>query len=250
MRARPLLGLTRWLAATIFCLSPATADAVGERSALWHVVDDLCLPMHRVTGMALPCQKVDAERGFVVIRAPGDVTRIIIVPTVRMTGVESPALLRENAPNYWFFAWDERDRVIKAAGRRLDDWTDLGMAINSQASRTQDQLHIHVDCVDARLKRALAANASHLSPRWVTLDLPVWGRRYRAKHMGAEDLRRDVFQMVAAEIPGARRHMGRLSIAVVGDRDAGGARGFVVLVNDARGHAEELLDHECLANRG
>jgi CDP-diacylglycerol pyrophosphatase len=249
MRSRSLLALTRSLTTMMLCLSPAAAHAVGERGALWHVVDDLCLPMHRVTGMALPCQKVDAARGFVVIRAPGDVTRIIVVPTVRMTGIESPALLRESAPNYWSFAWDERHRVIAAARRELDDWTDLGMAINSQTSRTQDQLHIHVDCVDARLKRALAANAARLTQRWATLDLPVWGRRYRVRQLGAEDLRRDVFQMVAAEIPGARRHMGRLSIAVVGDKEPGGARGFAVLVNDAHGHAEELLDHACKADR-
>ncbi len=254
MRFGSSSGMARWslrsMVTTGLCLSfAAAAYAFGERAALWGVVKDLCLPIHRVIGVALPCQKVDMERGYVVIRAPGDETRIIIVPTTKIGGIESPALLREDAPNYWAFAWSERGRVIASAGRPLDDWSDIGMAINSSVSRAQDQLHIHVDCVDARLKRALAANAARLSQKWVSLELTPWGQRYRVKRIGASDLERSVFQMVANEIPGARGRMGRLSIAVVGHVGAGGERGFVVLVNGARGHAEELLDHECLADR-
>jgi CDP-diacylglycerol pyrophosphatase len=226
------------------CLpSAALASGFATRNALWHVVEDICLPMDHALGLSFPCLKVDSQRGFVVIRAPGDDTRIIVVPTARIRGIESPEILREDSPNFWAFAWAERDRVIARAPQPLG-WNDLGMAINSSASRTQDQLHIHVDCVNARVKKALGA-AKRLSKTWSTLDFRPFAGRYRAKRIEAVELGRSVFQMVASEIPGAHKRMGMQSIAVIGFVGADDDRGFVVLVNGNGGHAEELLDHQC-----
>jgi len=226
----------------------AFAISFKERDALWKVVEDLCLPLHQTLGLSLPCLDVDKKRGFAVIRAPGDETRIIIVPTAKIEGVESAALLRDDTPNFWSLAWGERNRVIASAPRSLA-WNDIGMAINSSASRTQDQLHIHVDCVDPRLKRALAVQTNRLSKNWSNLNLQPWAGSYRVKRIAAEDLQRSVFQMVAREVPGARSRMGMQSIGVVGFVGGTGNLGFVVLVNGRGGHAEELLDHKCLSDR-
>jgi len=252
-RARPALArfASRLLlagAAGVAALAPCPARAfdLSDRGALWQVVNKLCLPMHATLGLSLPCLAVDDERGFVVIRAPGDATRIILVPTVRMEGIESPSLLRENAPNYWAFAWGERGRVAAVAPRPLG-WDDLGMAINSSAGRTQDQMHIHVDCLDARLKKALAG-AKFSARRWSTLNLKPWGR-YRAKRLPEDGLERSVFQQVAKEVPGARTSMGLQTIAVAGTTGAKGERGFALLEKGAGGSAEELLDHQCRAER-
>ncbi len=230
-------------------LVPCAVQAfdLSDRGALWRVVDKLCLPMHATLGLPLPCIAVDDRRGFVVIRAPGDATRIIIVPTVRMEGIESPSLLRQDAPNYWAYAWAERGRVADAAPRPLG-WDDIGMAINSRPVRTQDQMHIHVDCLDARLKQALAA-ASLSTQRWTTLNLKPWAGRYRAKRLAESGLERSPFQTVAEEIPSARTSMSLQTIAVAGVTDAKGRRGFVLLVKGAGGSAEKLLDHECRAQR-
>jgi len=225
--------------------SGAVAFGVGERGALSHVVNDLCVPMQEALNLPLPCLKVDAKQGFVVIRAPLDETRIIVVPTAKIEGIESPLLLQDGAPNLWAFAWSERDRVAAAAHRALR-WSDIGMAINSARKRTQDQLHIHVDCVDVRLKRALASHAERISTKWSTLDLRPRDDQYRVKSIGAAGLNRDIFKMVADEVPGARSHMELQTIAVVGREDrSSGDRGFVVLVNSKSGHAEALLDHSC-----
>src|ERR1700730_11341057 len=67
-------------------------------------------------------------------------------PTVRISGIENPALLRENAPNYWEAAWDAR-RFVEEGARRQLPRDNIGMAINSAASRSLDQLHIHVACI-------------------------------------------------------------------------------------------------------
>jgi len=211
------------------------------------VVNKLCLPMHATLGLSLPCLAVDEKRGFVVIRAPGDKTRIIVVPTERMEGIESPGLLRDDAPNYWAYAWEERGRVADAAPRPIG-WGDIGMAINSRDGRTQDQMHIHVDCLDARLKPALA-EAKLSTQRWVTLNLRPWGRYY-AKRLAANGLEHNPFQTVAREIPGAKTDMGAETIAVAGVSDPKNGQGFVLLARGAGGTAEELLDHRCRERRG
>ena len=52
----------------------AAAFDVADRTALWHVVNDLCRPMQQAFSLPLPCLKVDMADGFAVIRAPGDKT--------------------------------------------------------------------------------------------------------------------------------------------------------------------------------
>lgn len=229
-------------------LAPRAAPAfdLAERGALWQVVNKLCLPVHATLGLALPCLAVDEKRGFVVIRAPGDKTRIIVVPTARLEGIESPVLLRDDAPNYWAYAWEERGRVADAAPRPLG-WGDIGMAINSRNARTQDQMHIHVDCLDARLKPALA-EAKLSTQRWTTLNLKPGGRYY-AKRLPADGLEHNPFQTVAKEIPGAKAEMGEQAIAVAGVSDPKGGQGFVLLAKGGGGAAEDLLDHQCRERR-
>jgi CDP-diacylglycerol pyrophosphatase len=246
--ARFAPGILLAVAVVASVLAPCATEAfdLSDRGALWQVVEKLCLPMHTTLGLSLPCLAVDDQRGFVVIRAPGDATRIIVVPTTRMEGIESPGLLRDDAPNYWAYAWEERDRVAEAAPRPLG-WDDIGMAINSRAGRTQDQMHIHVDCLDPRLKKALAG-AKISTQRWSTLNLKPWGR-YRAKRLPEQGLERSPFQAVANEIPGAKTSMGEQTIAVAGVTDHEGERGFVLLEKGGGGSAEELLDHRCRAER-
>jgi CDP-diacylglycerol pyrophosphatase len=231
-----LCGLGLW---------PASAYGLSTRDALWHMVNDVCRPMQANLGVALPCLAVDSARGFAVVRAPGDETRILLVPTRRIVGIESRVLQQDRLPAYWSFAWNERSRVVARAPRPLG-WTDIAMTVNSRLSRTQDQLHIHVGCADVRLKRTLAQNATRLVAGWSVLDLRPWAGRYLAKRIGAEGLDGNIVRMVAAEVPGAKARMTRLGIGVVGIAGANDDdRGFAVLVNLRRGHAEQLIDHDC-----
>jgi CDP-diacylglycerol pyrophosphatase len=235
------------LAAIGLRLVAAENASASDRGDLWRVVHDLCAPMDRVVSLPLPCLKIDRAEGIAVVRAPYDITRIIIVPTRKVSGVESPLLLRDDGKNLWSYAWRNRDEVTAAAGRSLA-WSDIGMAVNSRYSRTQDQLHIHVDCVDARLKRALQAR----TPRgdgWFDLDLRPWADRYRVKRIDAAGIDRNIFKMIADELPGAKARMGEQSVAVVGYGAETGEHGFIVMDAGGGGHAEELLDHQCLADR-
>jgi CDP-diacylglycerol pyrophosphatase len=52
-----------------------------------------------------------------VLQTPSSATQVIVVPTTGISGIESPALLRKNAPNYWEAAWDAR-RFVEEGARR------------------------------------------------------------------------------------------------------------------------------------
>src|ERR1700720_1580129 len=132
------------------CLVFWTKSLLRNRGELGFVVHDLCLPAYRSIGVAFPCAEVNIanglDRGFAVLQAPSNAAHVIVVPTTRISGIESPALQSENAPNYWEAAWDAR-RFVEQGARRQLLRDQIGMAINSAASRTQDQLHIHVSCI-------------------------------------------------------------------------------------------------------
>jgi CDP-diacylglycerol pyrophosphatase len=237
------------LLALTCALRPAAAfegRAFG-RDGLWRVVHDVCAPVSRITGVSLPCLAVDHDKGFATLRAPDETTHIIVTPLQRIAGVESPALLRPDAPNYWADAWSQRGAVAGGAGRPLA-WGELGMAINSRLGRSQDQLHIHVDCVKPEVRQALA-RAIHGQKGWFDLDLRPWGGPYRTKRLRADDLDRNIFRMVATEIPRAGDNMAHETIALIGFEDARSGRGFILLAAGDGGHAEELLDHQCRVAR-
>jgi CDP-diacylglycerol pyrophosphatase len=144
---------------------PHSASA-ANRDELWVVVHDICVPAYQSIGVAFPCAEVSIadglERGFAVLRAPSSATHVIVVPTMRISGIESPALLSENAPNYWEAAWDARHFVEEGARRQLPR-DKIGMAVNSAASRSQDQLHIHVEGLCKTCGKTVAVGPLSLS---------------------------------------------------------------------------------------
>ena len=150
---------------------PRSASA-ANRGGLWIVVHDVCVPAYQSIGVGFPCAEVNIadglERGFAVLRAPSSATHVIVVPTARISGIESPALLRENAPNYWEAAWDAR-RFVEEGARRQLPRDKIGMAINSAASRSQDQLHIHVACIAPKVAEFLRRHQDEIQKRGLFL---------------------------------------------------------------------------------
>ena len=62
--------------------------------------------------------------------------------------------LSPGAPNYWAQAWHARRYVDQRAGRVLGR-DELSLAINSVYGRSQDQLHIHIECIKPAVRAAL-----------------------------------------------------------------------------------------------
>ena len=227
--------------------------ASHNRDMLWKVVDSACVPDMRLRGSPAPCVQVDLGRGFVVFKDIVGRAQILLIPTRRVTGIEDPQLLSPAGPNYWEAAWEARGSFEQRLGLQVPRET-IGMAINSAHDRTQDQLHIHVDCLRPDVAAVLRMHGGGIGWRWSELSAPLAGRRYRAMRVMGEDLgSRDPFKLLAGGDPLARADMGQQTLVVAGYRSAHGKPGFLLLSHRAdpaagdRAHGEDLLDHHCTA---
>lgn len=243
------------LAAFAALLALAIAPrAQADRNALWRIIDQRCVPHEEHYATPLPCLAVHLNAGYVVLKDRVGIGQLLVVPTARVTGIEDGAVLAPDAPNYFQFAWGVRNLVRALVNSDLPD-NALSLAVNSVYGRTQDQLHIHVDCLRPAVRAALLAHAAELSPRWARFPVPLQGHAWLARTVAT--LNRPgatPFDLVAAGIPGARAHMGRMTLLVTSYTDAAGNPGFVLLADEAhppadRGSAEELQDHACALAR-
>jgi CDP-diacylglycerol pyrophosphatase len=254
-----LRKLTSFVAATGLILVAVAGMphfvSAANRNELWIVVHDICLPAYENIGVAFPCAEINIagglDRGFVVLKAPSSETHVIVVPTTRILGIESPALLSENARNYWEAAWDARRFVEEGARRRLPR-DKIGMAINSPASRSQDQLHIHVACVAPAVVDFLRRHQAEIHGTWSFLRPELLGHRFAALKIETDSLAQvNPFTLLARGLPSGKFSMGTQTLAVIGATFADGRTGFYLLANDSGASpkdivsAEALLDDKC-----
>jgi CDP-diacylglycerol pyrophosphatase len=256
--------MRRLVAAGVLALAalPAAALALHVRDpdALWKIVHQRCVPNELQHGRPAPCTVVDLHggvaRGYVLLKDLRGKTQYVVVPTARVTGIEDPKLLLPGAANYFADAWRERSYTERAAGRPLPR-DALSLAVNSQYARSQNQLHIHIDCIRPEVRTALRRQIAAIGEGWGRLPRPVAGRRYWAMRIvGAELGAADPFKLLAAGRRGARAAMGAHTLVLVGARFADGPQGFVLLDDRAdlargnRAGGERLQDHSCALARG
>ncbi len=244
------------LAAALVVLGLAgCARRAGDPNALWEIVHGQCVPDQQTHGDPAPCAEVDlrdgVDRGYAVFKDRRGQTQFLLIPTARITGIESPALLEPDAPNYFAAAWRARSYVDGRAGRTLPR-EDLSLAVNSTFARSQDQLHIHIDCVRADVRDTLRQHAAQIGERWAPFAPPLAGHRYLATRVSGEQLgQANPFKLLADGVPGAKEDMGRHTLVVTGAIFADGEPGFIILDDHADraagdwGSGERLQDHHC-----
>jgi CDP-diacylglycerol pyrophosphatase len=221
------------------------------RLGLWRVVGEICVPAERLAGVPFPCLDVRLDRGWALVRAPFGGHEFLVVPTARVTGLEDPAARAPEMPDLWSVAWAERGRIAAAVGRPIPD-DRMAFAINSRSARSQDQYHIHVDCLDADVRARLRAAALGLAGGWRDAR-PVGddGPRYLIRRIALSDLARERPEaLIARELAPRREQVSFLSFAVVGTGEGGGDPGLLLAATYGLGpwdggHAEELMDHAC-----
>src|SRR3954451_6804938 len=134
--------LVVWLVA-VGSAGPVRAD--GDPGALWRIVDGQCVPNEVAHGDPAPCASVElgpqGRSGWAVLKDLVGATQFLLIPTQRTSGIDDPAILAPDAPNYFAAAWKARSFVDERAGSRLPR-DQLSLAINSTFARSQDQLHI------------------------------------------------------------------------------------------------------------
>jgi CDP-diacylglycerol pyrophosphatase len=229
------------------------------RDALWKIAHDKCVADAVSHHDPKPCALVDIAggeaKGYVILKDLHGVAQFLLIPTQRISGIESGDLLAAGSPNYWAAAWNNR-RFVSMRLKRDVAWDKIGLAINSSTARSQDQLHIHIDCVRPDVRAALAAHMNEIGTKWAPLTFDLVGHRYVARRLAAADLAiEDPFKLLADEWPSAKENMAQETLAVIGVAFGQSENGFVLLARRAEpaapvgAHSEELLDRSCAVAR-
>jgi CDP-diacylglycerol pyrophosphatase len=219
-----------------------------NRDALRQIVQDRCVPHWLQQGNASPCERVYLSAGahetdgYAVLADAKGGAHFLLIPTSRVAGIESPDVLEPQAPNYFAAAWQARTRLAAVLGHAVRR-DDVGLAVNSQQHRSQDQLHIHIECLGAQVRGALQAAADRLSDRWTSIDVARW--QYQGVRVMGEDLEpTNPFALLSERMPGAKQDMGAYTLMVAGMQFKDGAEFIVLAGKDVPG-TEVLLDSTC-----
>lgn len=238
------------IAAFLFGAAAATATAAlaaDDRNALWRIVHEQCVPNMERFVTPLPCVAVAQSAGYAILKDRTGASHFLLVPTARLSGIDDPALSVPGTPNYWQAAWESTRLVEAMVGRALPR-DALSLAINSARQRTQDQLHIHIDCVSPSLRAALREHGHGIGDAWAPFPVQFAGNSYRA--IRARTLMQPgatPFELLG-RLADARADMAAESLVVVGATFGNGETGFY-LIEARAGGGEELQDHGCAVAR-
>ncbi|WP_454766861.1 CDP-diacylglycerol diphosphatase [Cupriavidus campinensis] len=228
--------------------SPA-AGGRPARNGLWRSVQTRCLtdgaPVHA------DCAVVDRGQGLVLYKDAVGASHYLVIPDHPVSGVEDPKVWAGSRPNGWAFGWRERGIVSAAIGKPVPD-TLIGLAVNAKAARSQDQLHIHLDCIGEAAHRFLVE--SDIDGQWRPFRLS--GKSVRARFIAADRpvLAFDPFDEVHHDVGAAGdiADRGVFVAYVSGPRDKSG---FVIIdepvdvAAGSNGHASDFLDRGCRLGR-
>ncbi|ADV81100.1 CDP-diacylglycerol diphosphatase [Terriglobus saanensis] len=257
-----LLALIAVLVSIVIAIVALREKQINKGDVLWQIVHEDCVPDMQANHLASPCVSVDLARGeaagFVVFKDKQGNTQYLVMPTAKITGIEDPAILEPNATNYFADAWQATALVDQRLHQTLPR-TDLSVAINSVSGRSQDQLHLHVDCMQPAVKSALQQVAPQIGTAWQTLPVRLRGDEYRAMWLPGADLdTRNPFRLLADSLSDPAREMGNHTLVLVGAERLG-KDGFILLDGKAPalataisswlrlgyGAGGKLQDHQC-----
>ncbi len=230
----------------------APSEARADPLALWRIVHESCVPHAEAGEGPKPCETVDLAggetEGVAILKDLNGVAQMLAIPTRRITGIEEPQMLAPHAPNVFAAAWKAKALLEARLGRGLKR-DEVALAINSKWARSQDQLHVHVDCLAPPVAEALAGYRSSLDNRWRAMTVALKGRTYFARRLDSADLSGAApIKLLADGLDDAKAHMDSYSLAAVG-ATFDGTPGFILLADayslEGGGHAEDLQDHDC-----
>ena len=246
-RAFDCVRLAGTLAGIISLSAALAAPASANRNALREIVQNQCAAHWLQQHSAAPCERIvlpdsaHLRDGFAVLADRKGGAHFLLIPTQTLAGMESPELFEPGTPNYFAAAWAARDLVAAAVGHGIPR-AAVGMALNPRHARSQDQFHIHIECIRKDVAKALQQAAPAIGDSWSPVALGAWS--YEALRIMGEDLARsDPITLLADRLPAARAAMGDYTLVVAG-MDFMEGPGFMVLASTGPA-GELLLDSTC-----
>ncbi len=231
----------------------ATVPALADPDALWRIVHDGCVPHFEADQGPKPCEAIDwnggASEGVAILKDLRGVAQMLAIPTRRISGIEDPQMLQPDAPPVFADAWKAKALVEARLGGKALPREAVALAINSKWARSQQQLHVHVDCVAKPVAAALADYVGVLDAEWRPMKVALADRTYLARKLVSADLADAApLKLLAEGVAEARSDMAVWSLAAVG-ASFDGRPGFVLIADrfspEGGGHAEDVQDHNC-----
>jgi CDP-diacylglycerol pyrophosphatase len=231
-----------------FMAMPAAIADNPVRDVLWVALQG-CVLAKRAAGRSFPCLAVDlgdgARPGTAVLRAPGQPTHTVVMPTDSVSGIEAPELQGPRGSAYWRAALAARHYVSDALQGRLPE-AAVGLEVNSVGGRSQDQLHIHLDCMHRSVMAALKAHGADVGETWAPFPVLLEESQYLALRVPAEAVAGFNPFAALARVPGWRGHLHDASFAAVAADPEDPRGGMIVLAyREPEASAEYLMDHRC-----
>ncbi|WP_179046767.1 CDP-diacylglycerol diphosphatase [Nostoc sp. TCL26-01] len=217
----------------------------SDRDYLWKKVQT-CIKNQQDKNNPSPCLYVDLQKKYAVANGSHQV-EYLLLPTNKVSGIDDPQILKQNSPNYWQYTWEKANEYIPQKESKVKYRNQIGLAINSQESRMQDQLHIHMSCIDKDVSFRLdkAEQNKQITSQWTqTPNISLKGHQYSVKILENDSLKyNNPFHLVAKIVTPSE--MGHQSIAIAGRKK----QGFYIIKDQSQGlhkaAAEELLDENC-----
>jgi CDP-diacylglycerol pyrophosphatase len=240
MTLRAVSKIALGLAAVLTASSAAHADS----DALWNIVHNKCVVATK------PCAVVNTTEHYALLKDQRGVAQHLLIPTDKITGIESPALLDAKTPNFFNDAWKEQTEMDAKLPHPLPR-DEVSLAVNAQGARSQNQLHIHIDCLSIKSHDALVKLANQLGTTWQPLPVEIAGHHFKAEKVEGETLGSyNPFLELAKTLKDPSTEMAKQNLVVVGANFSTGP-GFIVLTDEAPAAAvglsggEDVQDHTC-----
>jgi CDP-diacylglycerol pyrophosphatase len=233
------------VAAAIAWATAGSAIFNLRSNALWQI-EQTCLANTAGTAEP-PCVATDPMEGYVLLKDRKGSNHFLLLPTKRLSGIESNELLSGTLPNYFELAWNSR-KLLSADRRVPVRDQDVLLAINSKFGRSQGQLHIHIACVKQSVGDLLDRFDSTITEAWAPFPVDLEGHDYIARRVTLSQFETvGAFRIVALGMPRAAMAMDHMSIAAIAAKN-----GEVIVLATSRdlvdlnfASAEELQDQDC-----
>ena len=225
-----------------------------DSDTLWQIVDSKCL-QHLVDHDRYPCLSAAVPegpqgryKGYVLLKDLVGPAQVLLIPTQKISGIESPEILGAEATNYFAEAWHARS-ILDALAHKDLPRNAISLAINSKCKRSQGQVHIHIDCVRPDVNEALSKQ--RIGYQWAKLGVPLLGHDYMAMRVDGDQLGANPFKLLADKLDGASKNMGERTLVVIGATFENNQNGFIILESQFDlsthnlAHGEDLQDHYC-----
>lgn len=246
-RVALIAAATAAVAASLALLGSRANDTARDRLRM--IVQQQCVPLWLKAHRPDPCVSVTVDAadargdaGYAILHDRKGGAHFLLIAASTVAGIESPQLQAAGAPDYFDDAWRSRDVLATYLAHPLDRGA-VGLALNSRRARSQDQLHIHIECLGRGIYTALRENAGRIKPQWSAVELD--GATYQALRISGEELAgHNPVKLLNAAMPAAEMQAGKYTMLVAGMQYADGP-GFAVLASDTARGAELLLDSSC-----